>query len=234
MSNKDCLGASIINFETTEGFNELRGLISGHFWFTTLCRDDTKDGDDEETRQILYDAVKDVLVPMHAHYRPGLRPWAWWKFDAPEPRRVVGDDCTNPEHDDDCDGNHPGDDRLPAAEDPNLPAWAKGKLYFGTPSVYDGYLYESEYDYLAERSLLFPEEIAIFDKFGSVINVRVQSGECGKCKPCWQSARETAKKIVFDLEAAIQRYEFWIPGDLYVKCEHYQYSGSYGIFLDAD
>ncbi len=102
------------------------------------------------------------------------------------------------------------------------------------PSVYDGYLYESEYDYLAERNLLFPEEIAIFDKFGSVINVHVQPGDLGKCPPCWERARDIAKKIQFDLESAIQRHEFWIPGDLYIDCEHYPYRNNCGIFVDAD
>ena len=76
----------------------------------------------------------------------------------------------------------------------DLPAWATGKLYFGMPSVYDGYLYESEYDYLAERNLLFPEEIAIFDKFGSVINVHVQPGDLGKCPPCWGACARHREK----------------------------------------
>ena len=33
-------------------------------------------------------------------------------------------------------------------------------------------------------------------------------------------ARYNAKKIRFDLEKAIQQAEFWIPGDLYLRCEH--------------
>lgn len=41
------------------------------------------------------------------------------------------------------------DDRLPAADDSNLPEWAKGKTYFGKPSVYDGDVYEDEYRLLA-------------------------------------------------------------------------------------
>lgn len=54
------------------------------------------------------------------------------------------------------------DDRLPAADDSNLPEWAKGKTYFGKPSVYDGYVYEDEYSYLQRLDLLFAEEKAIF------------------------------------------------------------------------
>ena len=115
-------------FRSCTGLPELRGLVSGHFFFTTLCQV----RGDKETKKQLYDAVRDEFVPAHAHYRPGLRPWAWWKWDAPELRRVVGRDL---DEDDEPDRF---DNRLPAAEDPNLPEWAKGKTYFGKPSVYEG------------------------------------------------------------------------------------------------
>lgn len=84
----------------------------------------------------------------------------------------------------------------------------------------DGYIYEDEYSYLERLDLLFAEEKAIFKKYDSVINVYIQQGERGKCVPCWERAREIAKKIDFDLDGAMQYYEFWIPGDLYISCEH--------------
>ena len=211
-------------FRANAGLAELRGLVTGHFFFTQLC----EERGDKETKKQLYEAVRDELVPAHAHYRPGLRPWAWWKWDAPELRRVVGRDL---DEDDEADCF---DDRLPAAEDPILPEWAKGKTYFGKPSVYDGYVYEDEYSYLLRLDLLFPEEKAIFKKYDSIINVYVQQGERGKCVPCWEQAREIATKIDFDLDGALQRYEFWIPGDLYIPCEHWQNNGARGIFVDSD
>jgi hypothetical protein len=203
-----------------KGLKELRGLITGHFFLTTLCNEDG----DEQLKKQLYEALREDLVPAHAYYRPGLRPGAWWEWDAPEPRRVIGRDV-------DEEGDN---DQLPADEDPDLPKWAKGKLYFGLPAVYDGHLYEDEYTYLARLNLLFPDEIVIFNKYDSVINVNIPPGDAGKCAPCWKRAREIAKKIDFDLESAIQRYEFWIPGELYLKCEHWLYGDNYGIFNDAD
>jgi hypothetical protein len=214
-------------YRANEGVFELRGFVTGHFFFTTLFHDEG----DEEAKRRIYEAVKAEFVPTHAHHRPGLRPWAWWEWDAPEPRRVIQRDCLDPEHDDDCDGSHGDIDRLPAAEDPKLPAWAK-ELYFGRPASYDGFLYETQYDYLERLNLLYPEEIAIFAKYSTVINVRMQQGELAKCDPCWDRARQIAKQIDFDLESAAQRFEFWIPGDLFLDCEHRSWGG--GIFSDAD
>lgn len=51
---------------------------------------------------------------------------------------------------------------------------------------------------------------------------------------CWEWVREIAAMIDFDLDGSLQRYEFWIPGDLYFPCEHWQYKGACGIFVDAD
>jgi hypothetical protein len=108
-------------------------------------------------------------------------------------------------------------------------------MYFGAPSVFDGYAYEDEYDYLERLDLLFPEERVIFEKYGELVNVHVAQGERGKCAPCWERARKIAKRIDFDLDSAIQRYEFWIPGDLYFPCEHeISNNGDEGILVDAD
>ena len=207
-------------FRSEVGLAELRGLVTGHFFFTKLC----EERGDKETKKELYDAVKDDLVPAHAHYRPGLRPWAWWQWDAPELRHAVGRYCIDAGHGDKCDGSHD--------THPDLPEPVK--TYFGTPSVGDGNIYEDEYAYLERLDLLLPEEKGIFKKYDSVINVYVQQGERGKCAPCWERARVIAAKIEFDLDSAMQQYEFWIPGDLYIPCEHWQNNGACGIFVDTD
>lgn len=88
--------------------------------------------------------------------------------------------------------------------------------------------------YLQRLDLLFAEEKAIFKKYGSMITVYdVQQGERGKCVRCWEWVREIAAMIDFDLDGSLQRYEFWIPGDLYIPCEHW-HNGACGIFVDAD
>lgn len=33
--------------------------------------------------------VRDTFLPQYIATNPGFRPWAWWEFDAPEPRRQV-------------------------------------------------------------------------------------------------------------------------------------------------
>jgi hypothetical protein len=223
-------------FRTNTGLNELRGLITGYFFFCELCEEDG----DLDTKKTLYELVRDEFLAAHVHYRPGERPWAWWGFDAPEPRRIVGWVCDEDDHDDDCDGSHyavDGRDLLPAADDPDLPQWAKG-MWFGCPVTFDGHRYEDEYDYLSRLNLLLPEEKAIFEKYGCIINVNIQSGERGKCPQCWERAQRVAREIGFDLDAATQRYEFWIPGDLYFPCEHSPVNPhgneNDGIFEDAD
>jgi hypothetical protein len=84
---------------------------------------------DEGSQRALWEELTDDIVREHLKYSPGTRPWGWRKWEAPELRRVVGRECINPDHDDDCDGDH-DHGRLPADQDPNLPEWAKGKYYF--------------------------------------------------------------------------------------------------------
>lgn len=143
-------------------------------------------------------------MPAHAHYRPGLRPWAWWKWNAPELRRVVGRDLAE---DDEADCF---DDRLPAAEDSNLPEWAKAKPTLESRLSMTAMFTRMNTGYLQRLDLLFAEEKAIFKKYGSMITVYdVQQGERGKCVRCWEWVREIAAMIDFDLDGSLQRYEFW-------------------------
>jgi hypothetical protein len=124
---------------------DIYGLITGHFYETQHCRKD-----DEESQRALWDELKDDILAEHVKRSPGSRPWAWWKWEATEMRRVMG-----------LDRDIVGDetDRLPAFEDPNLPAHFK-RNYFGKPNIYDGFLYESEEEYLERLGLLTREEKA--------------------------------------------------------------------------
>lgn len=205
---------------------DLIGLVDGYFFGLPL---DVLDGDDEQGQRELWGVLKDEILAQHYQRRPGTRPAAWWKFDALELRRLVGRDV-----DEDEKGNGHDDGRLPAAQDPNLPDWARGKTYFGKPIVYDGFLYETEHEYLKRMDLLSTGEKEIFAKYGDIKFVRISSGIYAKCETCWQEAREIAKDIRFDLGAVALPYEiFWLPEALVFDCDHSDlYTGtSYdGIF----
>ena len=175
------------------GLSELKGLVSGYFFFCTLVKDDPHGNDEDlELKRAIYESVKSEFISAHAHYRPGSRPWAFWQWDH----------CLMVRE------RHHGD------EEPDR--------------------HQLEYEFLEHFDLLTSEEKEIFAKYASMINVNIASGDYGRCALCWELARETAKKIDFDLEASVQRYEFWIPGDLYNQCEHLFGSISEGIFRDAD
>ena len=137
------------------GGGDIHGFISGHCFFPNYCSED-----DKESQRALWEDLKDDIVREHIKQSPETRPSGWWRWERPELRRVVGRDCMNPDHDDDCDGDH-DDGRLPTDQDPNLPEWAKGKYYFGAPSVYDGFRYERQPDYLTRLNLLTHDEAAI-------------------------------------------------------------------------
>lgn len=65
--------------------------------------------------------------------KPGSRPWAWWEFDAPEPRQ-----------------------RLDSDEDEVAPAW--GRMSFGQPMWHPSGRYETELEYLDRLDLLTEAE----------------------------------------------------------------------------
>lgn len=133
-----------------EGSWDIFGLVRGHFYDFGLkfCREHEPD-----THRALWELLRDDILREHIAREPGTRPAAWWLFDAPELRQVVG-----------LDRAIVGDetDRLPAGEDPNLPEWARGKTYFGRPSIIDGFEYESQCDFLERLSLLTDHERKIF------------------------------------------------------------------------
>jgi hypothetical protein len=127
-------------------------LLSG-LWLEGLARGQERPSDAELCE--LWDEICQELLDWHVHGipaecnelgiaypgRPGTRPWAWWRFDAPEPRRQVVRYV-------DPDGNEL---RSEGPAD-----------HFGRPRTFNGFLpedmYETELAYLRRRGLLFPAE----------------------------------------------------------------------------
>jgi hypothetical protein len=70
---------------------------------------------------------------------PGTRPWAWWLFEAEEPRRAIS-----------------GEPSYPA----ELPMW---RLHSGLPWASGSLVAEAQAAYLARHDLLAPEERADLD-----------------------------------------------------------------------
>ena len=160
------------------GRMELLGLVKGHWYGLSNI-----DENDDETIRALWSELQDDILQQHVRRRPGTRPSAWWRWEAPEPRRTV-------ELIDEDDGE-----------------------------PYEGE--ESQHAYLTRLNLLTPIEKEIFDKYGDIVLARISSGMFGKCDQCWTEARAAAKKIGFDLDAAVLPCDsFWLPTRLIFDCEH--------------
>ena len=78
--------------------------------------------------------LRDELLPTWVEQHPGTRPYAWWRFEAPEPRRQVSS----------------GPESLGPA------------TWFGCPSSFRGMphdgMFETEAEYLERLGLLTPVE----------------------------------------------------------------------------
>jgi len=78
--------------------------------------------------------LREKLLPTWIEQHPGTRPYAWWKFEAPEPRRQVA----------------PGPESIGPAN------------WFGCPSSFQGVpgdgMFETEGEYLDRLGLLTPHE----------------------------------------------------------------------------
>ena len=78
--------------------------------------------------------LRDELLPTWIEQHPGTRPYAWWRFEVPEPRRQVS----------------PGPESIGPAD------------WFGCPSSFRGMpqdgMFETEGEYLDRLGLLTPGE----------------------------------------------------------------------------
>jgi hypothetical protein len=111
-------------------------LESGHQFFGVYAAGDI---------HVLWDKFRDDVLPDYIEWHPGHRPWGWWEFDAPEPRRCV---------------SGPG---AFAFRNDDAPDWTK-HLHFGMPAVHGGddwdnpSHYESQAAYLDRLGLLTDDE----------------------------------------------------------------------------
>jgi hypothetical protein len=96
-------------------------------------------GDDELAEA--WEDLRDELVAEHIAQEPGTRPWAWWRWEAPEPRRQIS-----------------------AGPEPVL----DHGLWFGKPRCYRGVppsnMFESEADFLDRLNLLTSAERASLNR----------------------------------------------------------------------
>jgi hypothetical protein len=207
------------------GHYDLYAMVRGLHYHSTCSL--WKDKNDSETPALLWAELKREILAEHTNRRPGSRPWAWWKYDAPETRRAFGWQCHILEHGSDCQGilNH----RPLPSDTPDM-EWARN--HFGRLS--DDRIHESERDFLERLGLLTPNEKTLFARYGAIVFAHVSIGEFGKCEPCWQKARTIAKQIDFDLDAQLLPYDvFWLPESLMFDCEHEPHgSGIDGIFTE--
>ena len=110
----------------------LRGvyLCTGHA-FATKPRDHSGDFTDYDAMRVAWDILRADLLPKFIAENPGHRPFAWWRFDAPESRR-----------------------RLDGKPQPA----ASVERSFGIPRGSSDAKYESEVDFLDRHGLLADAE----------------------------------------------------------------------------
>lgn len=96
---------------------------------------------DEDAARAAWQELSGELLAEHIAAKPFSRPWAWWRFDSPEPRRQVIDD--------DAAG---------------VTAFGPA-TWFGCPSMFSGprpeAMYEDEKTYLTRLQLLTPHEVQL-------------------------------------------------------------------------
>jgi hypothetical protein len=117
-------------------------LITGHVYFLGEGFTDAAD------LAAGWRQIGAALVVWHVEECPGSRPWAWWRLEAPEPRRLY----TGEPH------MCPARQRHGAAAD-----------YFGAPHVYgctECFIerYESQAHFLRRLGLLLPQEEALIPR----------------------------------------------------------------------
>src|SRR4051812_33130595 len=113
-----------------------------------------EDAGDEDAIRAAWEALKATILPEWIRTRPGTRPWAWWRFDAPERRERIDGKL----HSFDCK-----DRTLHVAKSDRKGFWQKAyALHWGMPASFifpfDRDLY---HDFM--RNILHGRESAIFE-----------------------------------------------------------------------
>ena len=129
-------------------------LLTGRFWFDGFIRPGNRDGCDDEMRPV-WAALRDDLLQQWIQLYPGSRPYAWWRFDAPDLRRRTDG------------GVHPFDDPAHVERVASIKAeYPNGldlmKTAWGLPSCVGpdqiGVDYDSDIEYLVRLGLMSDEE----------------------------------------------------------------------------
>ena len=131
----------------------IRHLLSGNDFFGAGFPDN-------RSMQEGWESLRAEILPEWIRDNPGTRPYSWWLYDSPEPRRRI-------------DGRlHPFDDperpdriEIIAGQPGTIPGYAErmAETYYGLPACKfpeDFGDYETEYDYLRRLGLLAANETA--------------------------------------------------------------------------
>jgi hypothetical protein len=79
------VGVPWVTRDDMGGRMELLGLISGCWYGLSHLIDEN----DDDSIRALWSEFHDEILEQHTRRRPGTRPSAWWRYEAPEPRRTV-------------------------------------------------------------------------------------------------------------------------------------------------
>jgi len=122
----------------------LQYLLRGYNFFDKPFKDD------DDAKRCWGDS-QDKIMREWIRVAPGRRPWAWWKWDAPERRR-----CTS--------GDHPFDSPEHKLRAETVTGFDPYELFFGAPRFYTKeniqarVAFESEEDYLKRLHLMSDQE----------------------------------------------------------------------------
>ena len=144
-----------------------------------------KDADfDQEQARECWQKHRDVLLAEWIEDNPGTRPWAWWRFDAPERRQ-----CTNGQHPHDCPSYKAHVERVGGPSSYGGLAFA---LTYGVPRLIGhGYGceqcpespdYELEVEYLHRLELLTPAEVELCNS-GHTFEPQPAAEQCVEYRP---------------------------------------------------
>ena len=103
--------------------------------------------EDEDDARRVWALHREELLADWTSNRPGTRPWAWWAFEATEPRKILAIK------------------RQPSGDSRYQPPLRARKLSFGVPwPWYDWLQVESQAEYLRRLQLLTDAELEALDE----------------------------------------------------------------------